>query len=403
MNQPYPTPEIEPEIPSVTPTSQPTIRAVRRAAGRLRVAVVGGSLTGPTVALLLLRAGFDDVTVYEATPASAPQGGGLIGLEHSSLDILDQLGMPQNEFVAHDSQTVTHITVRHRRPAATRRHLYAGRNTTWTLLHTALTRRLPTGVLHTGKRVTGMTAVQGRPVLHLADGDTARADLVVFADGRTSIGRRLLDPHRRLRYAGYVAHRGQTTATQPGLRDFLRFEPSPHRGMQFNLAPIPGGVDWTFYLPATTGQYSDLFGAPPSRRVFALPHHVTAAARHAVDAHAGQHLPDEQAALVHATGTRMAAPVMDIDPPTRMQWPIGDGHALLLGDALAPVRPHTARGANNGIEQAAGLAAVLTQHRKYGADLAAALDGWQRRHLPAAVAAVQAGPALARQFGLGTA
>ncbi len=32
-----------------------------------------------------------------------------------------------------------------------------------------------------------------------------------------------------------------------------------------------------------------------------------------------------------------------------MVWPIGGGHAVLLGDALAPVRPHTARGVNNGI------------------------------------------------------
>lgn len=103
---------------------------------------------------------------------------------------------------------------------------------------------------------------------------------------------------------------------------------------------------------------------------------------------------------MHATGTRMAAAVMDIDPPTRMVWPVGAGHAVLLGDALAPVRPHTARGANNGIEQAAGLTAALTQHRKYGANLTAALDGWQHRHLPAAVAAVQLGPALGHKFGL---
>lgn len=119
------------------------------------------------------------------------------------------------------------------------------------------------------------------------------------------------------------------------------------------------------------------------------------------DASAQRYLPDEQAALVHATSTRMAAAVMDIDPPTRMAWPVGDGHAVLIGDALAPVRPHTARGANNGIEQAAGLAAALTQHRKYGADLTTALHGWQHRHLPTAVAAVELGPALARQHGLG--
>src|SRR5262249_29594868 len=156
-------------------------------------------------ALLLLHAGFDDVTVYEAVPASAPQGGGLIGLEHSSLDVLDQLGVPQDEFVRYDSETVMHITVRQRRPGATRRNLYAGRNTTWPLLHAALSRRLPTGVLHTGARVTGLAAEHDRPLLRFADGDSAPADLVVFADGRSSIGRRLLDPQRRLRYAGYVA------------------------------------------------------------------------------------------------------------------------------------------------------------------------------------------------------
>jgi 2-polyprenyl-6-methoxyphenol hydroxylase-like FAD-dependent oxidoreductase len=344
---------------------------------KLRIAVVGGSLTGPTTALLLLHAGFDNVALYEAVPASAPLGGGLIGLEHCALDVLDQLGVPQDEFVRYNSEAVVEFAVHGRRPGAEHRHLYAGRNTTWSLLHLALTRRLPAEVLHTGKRVTGL-----------------------FADGRASTGRRLLDPQRKLHYAGYVAHRGQTDTILPGLADFLRFEPD-RSGMQFNVAPIPGGTDWTFYLGATAAQYTDFFGAAPTRRVFALPQHVTGTARAAVDASAQRFLPDEQAALVHATGTRMAAAVMDIDPPTRMAWPVGDGHAVLIGDALAPVRPHTARGANNGIEQAAGLAAALTQHRKYGADLATALHGWQHRHLPAAVAAVELGPALARQHGLG--
>ena len=367
----------------------------------LRVAVVGGSLTGPTAALLFQLAGFDDVTLYEAVPASAPLGGGLIGLEHSSLDVLDQLGVPQHEFVRYASETVMDITVRDRQPLCERRHLYAGRNTTWTLLHQALTRRLPAGTLCTGKRVCGLTGEYGRPLLRFADGDAAPADLVVFADGRASTGRRLLDPQRQLRYAGYVAHRGQTNTAQPALHDFLRFDPSPHRGTQFNVAPIPGGIDWTYYLNATSGQYTNFFGAPPARRVFALPQHISDAARIAVDVSAQRDLPDEQAALVHATDTRMAAAVMDIDPPTRMVWPIGTGHAVLLGDALAPVRPHTARGANNGIEQAAGLTAALRQHHKYGADLATALHGWQHRHLPAAVAAVQLGPAIGRQYGLG--
>lgn len=368
---------------------------------RPRIAVVGGSLTGPVTALLLLHAGFDDVTVFEAAPASAPLGGGLIGLEHPALDVLDRLDIGQHEFVAHDSEAIVQLTIRDRHPAETIRRTYPGRNTTWTLLHHALTRRLPTGVLHSGMKVTALAEQAGQPVLRFRDGQTAPADLVVFADGRSSTGRRLLDPDRPLRYAGYVAHRGIADITpQPGLRDFLRLQPCP--GAQFNLAPVPGGCDWTFYLNCTSSEYAQRFGADPTRRIFALPRHVSPAARTHVDTHADQLLPADHAAVVHATTTRMAVPVLDITAPDRMVWPVGGGHAVLLGDALAPVRPHTARGANNGIEQAAGLAAALTQHRKYAADLAAALHGWQRRHLPAAVAAVRRGPAIGHQLGLGT-
>jgi len=349
---------------------------------------------------LLLQAGFDRVAVYEAVSASAPLGGGLISLEHSALDILDRLGVDQGEFVTGQSESILQISVHDRRAADTVRRVYPGRFTTWTLLHRALTARLPVDVVHTGARVTGLIETCGRSVLQLADGRHECVDLVVFADGRTSTGRALLDPGRRLRYAGYVAHRGDTTGMPAGLVDFLRFEPGP--GVQFNIAPIPGGADWTFYLDATEAQYATRFGAPPAQRVFALPKHVTAAARAHVDTHAEHHLPPDQAAIVHATATRAAVPVMDIDPPTTMVWPVGAGHAVLLGDALAPVRPHTARGANNGIEQAAGLVAALTQHRKYRADLSGALGGWQRRHLPAAVASVRLGPVIGGRLGLGT-
>jgi 2,6-dihydroxypyridine 3-monooxygenase len=368
---------------------------------QLRIAVVGGSLTGPVAAHLLLQAGFDHVGVYEAAPAEAPQAGGLISLEHSALDVLDRLDIPQAEFVIADSETIWQIAVRDRRPADTVRRVYPGRFTTWTQLHRALTARLPAGVLHAGARVTGLDEHCGGPVLRFADGRSEPADLVVFADGRSSAGRRLLDPRRQLRYAGYIAHRGQTHAGAGHLVDFLRLEPCP--GVQFNIAPIPAGADWTFYLNATAAEYTARFGAPPERRVFALPHHVSPVARAEVNDHAERHLPEEQVAAVHATTSRMAVPVMDIAPPTAMVWPVGAGHAVLLGDALAPVRPHTARGANNGIEQAAGLVAALTQHRKYGADLGGALNGWQRRHLPTAVASVRLGPVIGARLGLGPA
>jgi 2-polyprenyl-6-methoxyphenol hydroxylase-like FAD-dependent oxidoreductase len=363
------------------------------------IAVVGGSLTGPVTALLLLQAGFEQVSVYEAAPSSAPLGGGLISLEHSALDILDRVGVLQEDFVTAASESIVQIEVSARTPRHHVRRVYPGRFTTWTRLHAAVTSCLPAGVIESRCQVTGLQEHGGRPLLRFADGRCESADLIVFADGRASTGRRLLDPQRRLRYAGYVAHRGCAPAPARPLADFLRFEPGP--GAQFNIAPVPEGSDWTFYLNASAREYAACFGAAPERRVFALPAHVSLQARQHVDESAGACLPPEQADAVSATRTRMAVPVMDIDVPTRMVWPIGSGHAVLLGDALAPVRPHTARGANNGIEQAGGLAAVLTQHRRYHADLGGALTGWQRRHLPAATAAVRLGPAIGSRLGLG--
>jgi 2-polyprenyl-6-methoxyphenol hydroxylase-like FAD-dependent oxidoreductase len=365
-----------------------------------RIAVVGASLTGPVLALLLLQAGFEHVSVYEANPDLSTATGGILSLEHPALDVLDRLGIPQHEYVKFGFETITQF--RGYGPADDRlvRRQYPGRFTTWTLLHHALTRRLPAGLVHYGRRVTGISADHRGPVLDFANGRQETADLVAFCDGRASIGRRLLDPTRRLHYAGYVAHRGTATTRPADLADFQRWEPCP--GLQFNIAPVPAGSDWIFALNATTEQYTTWFGAPPRQRSFVLPQHVSPAARAHVDAHAAMHLPAHLADLVHATTTRMAVPVMDIDPPTRMVWPVGDGYAVLLGDALAPVRAHTARGFNNGIEQADGLGCALHQHTRHGADLAGALLGWRRRHLNTALAALRQGPIIGARLGLGT-
>jgi 2,6-dihydroxypyridine 3-monooxygenase len=367
------------------------------------IAIIGGSITGPALSLLFHQAGFNDVHVYEATPSSAPQGGGVIGLDHVSLGVLDTIGVPQEEIVPFPSERVISIKVADRREAGRVQTLYPGRNTTWTLIHHALTRRIPSGTLHSGARLVGLTADrEGRAVLRFQDGSQASADLVAFADGRRSIGRRLLDPDRPLRYAGYVAHRGQLDECPPQLRDFWRYEPG---GTQFNLFPIPQprrvGTDWTFYLDASPQQFRAHFGADPTARTFVLPHQISDRARRHVDAKAAELLPPCAAALVHRTTQRMAAPVMDIAEPTRMVYPVGAARAVLLGDALAPVRPHTARGANNGIDQAAGLVNALAQHRKYRADLDAALEGWQARYLPIVAQSLQLGPQLGEAIGLG--
>jgi len=368
------------------------------------IAVVGGSLTGPALSLLLQQAGFANVSVYEATPSTASQAGGVIGLDHVALGVLDSIGIDQNEVIPFPSERVVSVKIADRRETGRVHTLYPGRNTTWTLLHRSLTQRLPEGTFHTGKRLTGLGSDElDRAVLTFADGDRVDADLVAFADGRRSFGRTFLDPDRSLQYAGYVAHRGQLHDCPVDLRDFVRFEPL---GTQFNVFPIvlPEGrigLDWTFYQDVSAATFREYFGGSPTTRTFVLPHQISDAARRAVDEAARRLLPEPAAELIHRTTMRTAAPIVDIAPPERMVSALGDSAAVMIGDALAPVRPHTARGANNGIDQAAGLAAVLAQHRKHGADLGTALAGWQARYLPQVADTLRLGTRLASTIGLG--
>lgn len=369
-----------------------------------RIAVVGGSLTGPATALFLQRAGFD-CQLYEAVPAAVSLAGGVIGLEHPALAALEEAGIDQDEVVPITSERVVSIRVLNHREADRVQTIYPGRTTTWTLLNGALRSRLAPGTYHSGKRVQDVrSSSQGPATLLFSDGSDITADVVIFADGRKSTGRRLLDPKRRLRYAGYVAHRGSRQDCPPELFDaFMRFEPV---GTQFTTFPavteLGVQLDWTFYLDTPSQLFAQHFGDTPTNRTFIFPKHVTSEARRYVDDQARRRLPDCQARVVATTPKRMAAPVIDIDAPTQMVFSLGgDAVGMLIGDALAPVRPHTGRGANNGIEQAHGLAQALRQHSRWGADRDAALDAWQRRHLPDVVAAVRRGPEIGARLGLG--
>ena len=128
-----------------------------------RIAVVGASLTGATAALLLLDAGFEHVAVYDAAPDGPRAGGGLISLEHPALDVLDRLGIEQREFVTGPFESIVQISVDGCVPRTVVHRPYPGRFTTWTLLHAALTARLPRAVVQHGRKVVDLDVVYGRP------------------------------------------------------------------------------------------------------------------------------------------------------------------------------------------------------------------------------------------------
>lgn len=371
------------------------------------IAVVGGSLVGPTLALLLNRAGFDDVQVYDAIEPHVSPVGGVIGLDYQALGMFDDLGVEQSDIVPFPSEKVTYLKYEDGEEIVTQK-FFAGRNTTWNRLHDTLAQHLPNGFIHYGRRVTNVHESTHGATLVFDDGTNAVADVVVFADGRRSTGRKLFDSQRTLHYAGYVAHRGQLPCPMDKLCDFTRFQPDPEVGAQFNVFPIVMadgtiGVDWVLFTNMDEATYRELYGAKPTVRTFVQPHQISDAAVEYVDRFVERIVPADIADMVHRTTDRFAVPIVDIAAPDQMVHWVGESPCVLLGDALAPQHPNTASGLTHGLDQAKALATGLRQVTKYNASIENMLNGLQSRYLPSVRASLERGPQSAARIGLGVA
>ena len=69
-------------------------------------------------------------------------------------------------------------------------------------------KRIPDAIYHNDMKLTAAEPEGDAVRLSFANGTTAEADLVVFADGYNSFGRQLLFPEAKLQYRGYTVWRG---------------------------------------------------------------------------------------------------------------------------------------------------------------------------------------------------
>ncbi|KAF2849165.1 monooxygenase [Plenodomus tracheiphilus IPT5] len=249
---------------------------------------------------------------------------------------------------------------------------------------------------------------------HSGQTTTAEADLVIAADGPNSPIRQSYFPTIQRKYAGYVAWRGTIPESQisTAARTVFteKFSFFHCEGMQILAYTIPGVhgttnvgerlINWVWYVnyPQDSREHVKLMTDNEGKR-----HHITLPPGGITEPVWTQQkqiakdvLPPQFAELVERTETPFIQAITDVIAPAAV---LSGGRVLLVGDALAGFRPHTAASTNQAALDAMALANAV--ERVVGGGGKAALDVWEEEVVQYAVATQRAGVEMGQrsQFG----
>jgi 2-polyprenyl-6-methoxyphenol hydroxylase-like FAD-dependent oxidoreductase len=332
----------------------------------LNVGVIGGSVAGSTMAILLARAGCT-VTVLECSGDEPTDRGAGIGVPTSVVDTLVDrdlvdAGLPC--FVAHRFPRVwrTEREERYGHVAWDQTGSVALLN--WGVLYRNLRERVRAGAYRTARATALRERADGKVVVELADGGSPEFELVVCADGYRSIGRQTLFPGVQPHYVGYVLWRG--VLAEKDLAESAPLEgavcwPSYRGGHgPFFFVPGPDGatgvgrrlVNWGLYLRVTEIERAELLTGKDGGHGGVPTMTPTREARLKQWAH--EVLPAYYAEIVAKSTDTLVQAIYECAVPAYRQ-----GRICLAGDAGALARPHTGTGALKGITDAITLAAAL--------------------------------------------
>ncbi|KAJ4315083.1 hypothetical protein N0V94_006137 [Neodidymelliopsis sp. IMI 364377] len=210
-----------------------------------------------------------------------------------------------------------------------------------------------------------------------SNGDTVAidADMLIGADGPSSMVRKFIDANVQRKYAGYVAWRGtvpEQEVSQSATDVFVEKFPFFHtEGVQILAYTIPGPngtiepgkrlLNWVWYVnyKEDSPEHIELMTDNDGKR-----HHITLPPGGIRDSVwnrqkdiAKEVLPPQFAELVKKTKVPFVQAITDVVSPTAILP--GDNRMLLIGDSLAGFRPHTAASTNQAAMDAMTLAEAI--------------------------------------------
>lgn len=347
--------------------------------------VVGGSIGGLTTALLLRDLGFD-VDVYDRTATALDGRGSGIVLQPDTV----RWFVERSEQSIDDLRTSTSFVQQlDSDGAVVHREEAVWTYTAWGTFYRALLADFGTQRYHYGEFACGFSQDADRATVRFVSGKTASADLVVFADGITSVARERFDPDAKLEYAGYVGWRGTvrqwdlSEQTREVIDDSITYVVVPNSHIL--MYPIPGEeglgpehalINYVWYRNVPSGP--DLTEMLIDKRGFTS----------LVSVHPGQ-VQDRYVAEMRTTAANVLGPAVgEAVVSTKMPYlqvlsdvrsaRMAVGRVALIGDAASASRPHAAAGTAKAAADAWTLAAALQDSAD---DIPDALAKWEPAQL----------------------
>jgi 2,6-dihydroxypyridine 3-monooxygenase len=351
-----------------------------------RAIVVGGSIGGLTSALLLQELGFC-VDVYERTPTQLDNRGGGIVLQPITMKWFD--GHSRHHI--HDLSTKsTRLRYLGAHNETVHEESAEWRYTSWGTVYRALLSDFDAEHYHLGEYCSGFTQDAEGVEVRFVSGRSERADLVVFADGVTSMARRRLFPTLEREYSGYVGWRGTVPESHISaeshalLADTLTYSVAPHTHAVMYMIPGWDGeldegnrlINYVWYRNVAEGP--DLQELTTDIRGFEAP----------VSVHPGavqqRFIDDMREAAVAQLAPAVAEVVVRTEQPylqvvcdTRIPG-MAFGRIAIIGDAAFAARPHAAAGSAKAAADAWALYEHLGTHP---GGIAEALKHWEPEQL----------------------
>jgi 2-polyprenyl-6-methoxyphenol hydroxylase-like FAD-dependent oxidoreductase len=317
----------------------------------MRILVIGGGIAGTAAALAMHKAGIES-TVYEAHPDSGLDHGAFLTLASNGMRALRQIGaaaaVARTGFplttmrVVDESGAELAVTPLGEHDDPLTRYRCLRRAELVAALQAEVRDR---GIaLRHGKRLRSATADDTGVTAEFDDGETARGDLLIGADGLNSVVRSIVDPEAPPpRYAGQRVFYGYTADAAVSLAPEW-IEMVRGSATAFGHAVSPDHETyWFARVPGPELDPDEIAGTTPRQwREYLVPllrRDATAAAD-----------------IVAATGARlMATHARDLPTVTRWRGP----RTLIIGDAAHAASPATGQGASMALEDAVILAKAL--------------------------------------------